>query len=71
MVAEDREPQTVAGYISLLATTLKRARKRGAPVPLQVIEDGMDILWEEDIIARSATRDLWPSLDELDRILSR
>jgi hypothetical protein len=37
MVAEDREPQTVAGYMSLLATTLKRARKRGAPVPLQVM----------------------------------
>lgn len=70
MVAEDREPQTVAGYMSLLATTLKRARKRGAPVPLQVIEDGMEILWEEDIIGRSAKRDRRPSLVELDRILS-
>lgn len=49
--------------MSLLATTLKRARKRGAPVPLQVIEDGMGILWEEEeIIARSATRDRRPSL---------
>jgi integrase len=70
MVAEDREPQTVAGYMSLLTTTLKRARRRGAPVPPQVIEDGMDILWEEHIIARSAKRDRRPTLDELDRILT-
>lgn len=70
MVAEDREPQTVAGYMSLLATTLKRARRRGAPVPPQVIEDAMDILWEEHIIARSAKRDRRPSLEELDKILS-
>ena len=71
MVAEDREPQTVAGYMSLLTTTLKRARRRGAPVPPQVIEDGMDILWEEHIIARSVKRDRRPSLFELDEILSR
>ena len=71
MVAEDREPQTVAGYMSLFTTTLKRARRRGAPVPPQVIEDGMDILWEEHIIARSAKRDRRPSLSELDKILSR
>jgi integrase len=69
MVSEDREPQTVAGYMSLLTTTLKRARKRGAPVPPQVIEDAMDILWEEHIIARSAKRERRPTLDELARIL--
>lgn len=71
MVAEDREPQTVAGYMSLLTTTLKRARRRGAPVPPQIVEDGMDILWDEHIIARSAKRDRRPSLLELDKILSR
>lgn len=70
MVAEGREPQTVAGYMSLLTTTLKRARRRGAPVPPQIIEDGMDILWEEQIIARSAKRDRRPSLKELEMILS-
>ncbi|MFC0341313.1 tyrosine-type recombinase/integrase [Paracoccus niistensis] len=70
MVSEDREPQTVAGYMSLLSTTLKRARKRGAHIPPQVVEDGMDILWEEHIIARSSKRDRRPTLDELDKILS-
>lgn len=69
MVSEGREPQTVAGYMSLLTTTLKRARRRGAQIPPQVIEDGMDILWDEGIIARSSKRERRPSIDELDRIL--
>lgn len=70
MVEEGREPQTVAGYMSVFATTLKRARKRGAPIPIQVVEDAMDLLWEEQTIARSAKRDRRPTLIELDQLLT-
>lgn len=70
MIQEGRKPQAVAGCMSMLAKTLKRARKRGIPVPMNVVEDGMDILWDEKILARSAKRERRPTLDELDQVLS-
>lgn len=70
LISEGRAPQTAAGYMAIFATTLQRARRRGTPIPPQVIEDAMALLWESDTIARSQQRDRRPTLDELDRILT-
>ena len=70
MIEEDRLPQTVAGYMTMLAKTLKRARVRGLAVPSNVVEDGMSILWDEKILARSSKRERRPTLPELDRVLT-
>lgn len=70
LIAEGRGRDTAAGYMAILSTTLQRARRRGTPIPPQVIEDAMALLWETDTIARSQQRDRRPSLGELDRILT-
>lgn len=70
LIDAGRAPQTTAGYMAIFATTLQRARRRGAPIPPQVIEDAMSLLWESNTIARSQQRDRRPTLDELNDILT-
>ena len=70
MITEKRLPQTVAGYMTMLAKTLKRASMRELPVAPDAVERGMAILWDEKILARSTKRDRRPTLFELDRVLT-
>ncbi|WP_157815033.1 hypothetical protein [Sagittula sp. P11] len=70
LVSEGRAPQTAAGYMAIFSTTLQRARRRGSPIPPQVVDDAMALLWETDTIARSQQRDRRPTLEELDRVLT-
>ena len=61
-------PQTAASYMTILAASLKWAHKRDYDVPYDVICRAMAILWEDEILARSESRERRPSLDELDTI---
>mgnify|MGYP003674437230 FL=1 len=63
-------PQTAASYMSMLASSLKWAAKRKADVPYNVIVQAMEILWEDEILARSEERERRPSLEELDQIFN-
>lgn len=70
LLAGERTSQTVAGYMVHLVATLKWAKRRGALVPISVVIDAMEIMWEDELLARSEARDRRPELDELDKILS-
>lgn len=69
LLAGERSPQTVAGYMVHLAATLKWAKRRGALIPIAVVIDAMEVLWEDELLARSEERDRRPELEELDKIL--
>jgi integrase len=69
-ISYERAPQTVAGYMSHLAPTLKWAHRRGTRLPIAAVTLAMETLWEDEILARSEDRDRRPSLTELDRILT-
>lgn len=70
LLTDERSPQTVAGYMVNLSATLKWAKRRGSEIPVSEVIDAMEVLWEDEILARSAERDRRPSLVELDKILS-
>ncbi len=70
LIATGMLPQTAAGYMAILASSLKWAAKRKADVPYDVIVWAMEILWEDEILARSDERERRPSLEELDQILN-
>jgi len=65
---DDRLPQTMTNDMAMLAATLKWARRRGSDVPIGVVEDSMQILWEDQVLQRSEERDRRPKLWELDEI---
>jgi integrase len=70
MLAEDRQPQTVAGYLTILVNTLYWASRRDFSVPIAAMREAMEHLWEDEILARSEERDRRPSLHELNSILN-
>lgn len=69
MLAEERLPQTVAGYLTILVNTLNWASKRGFSIPIAALKEAMEHMWEDEILARSEERDRRPSIDELNSIL--
>ncbi|WP_334061624.1 site-specific integrase [Limimaricola cinnabarinus] len=69
MLAEERLPQTVAGYLTILVNTLHWASKRQFSVPIAALKEAMEHMWEDEILARSEERDRRPTIDELNRIL--
>ncbi|WP_323764361.1 site-specific integrase [Marinovum sp.] len=66
----DRTPQTVAGYMTHLAATLKWAHRRGTLLPIEAVSLAMETLWEDEVLARSNERNRRPQLAELDAILN-
>ncbi|WP_299362650.1 site-specific integrase [uncultured Paracoccus sp.] len=69
MLGEERLPQTVAGYLSILVNTLDWASRRGFSVPVAAMKQAMEIMWEDEILARSEERDRRPTTEELNKIL--
>lgn len=69
MLAEDRLPQTVAGYLSILVNTLDWASRRSFIIPVAALKEAMEHMWEDEILARSEERDRRPTMDELEKIL--
>ncbi len=69
MLAEDRQPQTVAGYLTICVNTLDWASRRGYSVPIAALKQAMEHMWEDEILARSEERDRRPTISELDKIL--
>ena len=70
MLAEERQPQTVAGYLTILVNTLCWASKRGFIVPIADLKQAMELLWEDEMLARSEERNRRPTIDELNKILN-
>lgn len=70
LLSGDRTPQTVAGYMTHLAATLKWAHRRGTRLPIEVVTLAMETLWEDEVLARSVERNRRPQMAELDAILS-
>ncbi len=66
----ERSSQTVAGYMTHLASTLKWASRRDYDVPVEVIIRAQQNLWEDELLARSDERSRRPSLSELDKIMT-
>ncbi|MCR9150424.1 MAG: site-specific integrase [Rhodobacteraceae bacterium] len=69
MLAEERQAQTVAGYLTILVHTLDWASRRGFSVPVPALKEAMEQMWEDEILARSEERNRRPTIDELNRIL--
>ena len=69
MLKEERLPQTVAGYLTILVNTLDWASRRGFTIPIAALKQAMEHMWEDEILARSEERDRRPSIDELNKIL--
>ena len=69
MLAKERLPQTVAGYLIILVNTLNWASKRGFFIPIAALKEAMEHMWEDEILARSEERDRRPTIDELNSIL--
>ncbi|PZX13805.1 hypothetical protein LX81_03140 [Palleronia aestuarii] len=69
MLGEERQPQTVAGYLSILVSTLDWASRREYPVPIAALKQAMQLMWEDEVLARSEERARRPTLDELNKIL--
>lgn len=63
-------PQTAATYMTMLSSSLKWAAERDEDVPYGVITRAMNVLWHDEILARSEARDRRPTLDELDMIFN-
>jgi integrase len=70
MLQEERQPQTVAGYLSILVSTLDWASRREYPVPIAALKQAMQLMWEDEVLARSEERDRRPTLEELNKILA-
>lgn len=69
LLAREITPQTVACYMTTLSYALKWGARRQMPVPSLVVQDAMEILWEDEVLARSEERERRATLEELDRIL--
>ena len=70
MLSQERQPQTVAGYLTILVNTLDWASRRDFNVPVPVLREAMKNMWEDEVFARSEERSRRPEKDELDRILA-
>lgn len=70
MLAEERQPQTVAGYLTILVHTLDWASRRGFFVPVAALKQAMEQMWEDEILARSEERSRRPTIEELNNILA-
>lgn len=70
LLDEERGPATVAQYMTHLSRTLKWAADREYPVERGAVMKAMALLWDDEILARSESRDRRPTLEELDKILS-
>lgn len=57
MLAEERQPQTVAGYLAILVNTLHWASRRNFIIPVAALKEAMEHMWERksavDKIART------------------
>ena len=69
MLGAERQPQTVAGYLTILTSTLDWASRRDFSVPVALLREAMNNMWEDEIFARSEERNRRPSIPELDAIL--
>ena len=69
MLGEERQPQTVAGYLTILVSTLDWASRRKFSVPVAALRQAMVLMWEDEILARSEERTRRPSIEELNKIL--
>lgn len=67
----DKQPQTVANYLSHLASVFAIARPAwGYPLDRQAMQDGLTVAKRMGLTSRSRQRDRRPSLDELERLLA-
>lgn len=69
MLNDERQPQTVAGYLTILVKTLHWASRRGFSVPMASLKEAMEQMWEDKILARSEERSRRPTMGELNAIL--
>lgn len=69
MLAQERQAQTVAGYLTILVYTLDWASRRGFSIPIATLKQAMAQMWEDEILARSEERNRRPTIDELNKIL--
>ena len=49
MLGEERQPQTVAGYLTILVSTLDWASRRKFSVPVAALRQAMVLMWEDEI----------------------
>ncbi|ABV94244.1 hypothetical protein Dshi_2511 [Dinoroseobacter shibae DFL 12 = DSM 16493] len=61
MLAEERQPQTVAGYLAILVNTLHWASRRNFIIPVATLKEAMEHMWEDEILTRSEERDRRPA----------
>ncbi|TCT37119.1 site-specific integrase [Martelella mediterranea] len=67
----DKKPQTVANYLSHLASIFAIARPAwGHPLDKQAMQDGLTVAKRMGLTSKSRQRDRRPSLGELDKLLS-
>ncbi len=64
----EMSPQTAATYMTMLASSLKWAADRDEDVPCEVVLRAMNVLWHDEILARSEARERRPTLQELDQV---
>lgn len=69
-LGQNKSPQTVAAYMSVLAKTLEWGARRDEAIQAGEVREAMSLMWEDRLLARSAQRTRRPSLEELDRILT-
>ncbi|MEZ5769784.1 MAG: site-specific integrase [Paracoccaceae bacterium] len=70
LIATGMRPQTAATYMTILAYTLKWARRRKVAVPPNVVEEAMQQLWEDEVLERSVERERVADRSELDKIFA-
>lgn len=70
MLNDERQPQTVAGYLTILVNTLDWASRREFDVPVATLREAMSNMWEDEILTRSEERNRRPTIDELNAILT-
>ena len=69
MLNDERQPQTVAGYLTILVKTLHWASQRRFSVPIAPLKEAMEQMWEDKVLARSEERSRRPTMGELNSIL--
>lgn len=71
-LVQERQPQTVGNYISHLASVFAVARPAwGMPLDRQAMEDAQIVAKRLGLISKSRSRDRRPTLDELDKLMTR
>ncbi|HEY5797696.1 MAG TPA: site-specific integrase [Bosea sp. (in: a-proteobacteria)] len=68
---EGRKPQTVAGYLSHLATVIRLARPAwGYPIDRRVMDDAFAAARNLGLVEKADERTRRPTMDELDRLMT-